>query len=54
MSTKAKRTQCKTPKGRRSNARLADLLAEKRDCRCPPEIFDSMVENHQDVLPPRL
>ena len=50
MSTKTKGTQRKKIKKRRGNAQLAALMSEKREFRCPTEIYELMTENHQDVL----
>lgn len=49
MPNVTKRGQGKKPK-KKGNSRLAKLLAEKREFRCPREVFDTLVEHHQDVL----
>ncbi len=49
MPDTTKRGQRKKPR-RKGNSRLAKLMAEKREFRCPPDVFDTLVEHHQDVL----
>lgn len=49
MPSRTKHNQRKKSK-RKGNARLVQWLSEKREFRCPPDVFETMVESHQDVL----
>ena len=50
MSSKTKSAQLKKHRRKRSNTRLAQLMAEKREFRCPSDVYEMMTENYTDVL----